>query len=91
MSFSQFWKQQMPCKTFQDAQVAGFETKPYLLKMNVPSLDWGIAFQAKCEVTLPFQLTQFALNRKIEHQVFLSNSGSDLPTSLDMHGMRRWL
>jgi hypothetical protein len=28
-------------------------------------------------------LTQFALNRKIEHPVFLSESGSDSPTSLD--------
>jgi hypothetical protein len=29
-------------------------------------------------------LTQFALNRKIKHQVFLSDSGSDSPKSLDM-------
>jgi hypothetical protein len=29
-------------------------------------------------------LTQFALNRKIEHPVFLSESGSDSPTSPDM-------
>jgi hypothetical protein len=29
-------------------------------------------------------LTQFAPNRKIEHPVFLSESGSDSPTSPDM-------
>jgi hypothetical protein len=63
----------------------GYKTKPYLLKTNVPSLDgWGSSFQAEREVTLPFRLTQFAPNRKIEHPVFLSESGSDSPTSPDM-------
>jgi hypothetical protein len=63
---------------------SGFKNKLYLLKMNVPSPEWGSLFQAECEVTLPFQLTQIAPNRKIDYQVFLSNSGSDSPTSLDM-------
>jgi hypothetical protein len=45
---------------------------------------WGSSFQAKHKVMLPFQLTQFTLNRKIEHQVFLSDSGTNSPTSLDM-------
>jgi hypothetical protein len=53
-------------------------------KDECPFTGWGSSFQAEHEVTLPFQLTQFAPNRKIEHQVFLSNSGLDSPTSLDM-------
>jgi hypothetical protein len=53
-------------------------------KDECPFTGWGSSFQAKCEVTLPFQLTQFAPNRKIEHPVFLSESGSDSPTSPDM-------
>jgi hypothetical protein len=42
-----------------------------------PFTGWGSSFQAEREVTLPFRLTQFAPNRKIEHPVFLSESGSD--------------
>jgi hypothetical protein len=53
-------------------------------KDKCPFTGWGSSFQAKCEVTLPFQLTQFPPNRKIEHPVFLSESGSDSCTSLDM-------
>jgi hypothetical protein len=53
-------------------------------KDECPFTGWGSSFEAKCEVTLPFRLTQFASNRKIEHPVFLSKSGSDSPTSLDM-------
>jgi hypothetical protein len=53
-------------------------------KDKCPFTGWGSSFQAEHEVTLPFRLTQFALNRKIEHPVFLSESGSDSPTSLDM-------
>jgi hypothetical protein len=53
-------------------------------KDECPFTGWGNSFQVKCEVTLPFQLTQFTLNRKIEHQVFLSDSGSNSPTSPDM-------
>jgi hypothetical protein len=50
----------------------------------MPFTGWGSSFQAEPEVTLPFRLTQFAPNRKIEHPVFLSESGSDSPTSPDM-------
>jgi hypothetical protein len=53
-------------------------------KDECPFTGLGSSFQAKREVTLPFGLTQFAPNRKIEHPVFLSESGSDSPTSLDM-------
>jgi hypothetical protein len=53
-------------------------------KDKCPFTGWGSSFQAECEVTLPFRLTQFAPNRKIEHPVFLSESGSDSPTSPDM-------
>jgi hypothetical protein len=53
-------------------------------KDECPFTGWGSSFQAKCKVTLPFQLTQFTMNRKIEHRVFLSNSSSDSPTSPDM-------
>jgi hypothetical protein len=53
-------------------------------KDECPFTGWGSSFQANYKVILPFQLTQFAPNRKIKHQVFLSNSGSDSPTSLDM-------
>jgi hypothetical protein len=53
-------------------------------KDECPFTGWGSSFQAKREVTLPFRLTQFAPNRKIEHPVFLSESGSDSPTSPDM-------
>jgi hypothetical protein len=45
---------------------------------------WGSSFQAEHKVTLPFWLTQFAPNRKIEHPVFLSKSGSNSPTSPNM-------
>jgi hypothetical protein len=53
-------------------------------KDKCPFTGWGSSFQAEREVTLPFWLTQFAPNRKIEHPVFLSESGSDSPTSPDM-------
>jgi hypothetical protein len=53
-------------------------------KDECPFTGWGSSFQAEREVTLPFRLTQFAPNRKIEHPVFLSESGSDSPTSPDM-------
>jgi hypothetical protein len=53
-------------------------------KDECPFTGWGSSFQAECEVTLPFRLTQFPPNRKIEHPVFLSESGSDSCTSLDM-------
>jgi hypothetical protein len=53
-------------------------------KVEFPFTGWGSSFQAKCEVTLPFQLTQFTPNRKIEYEVFLSDSGSDSPTSPDV-------
>jgi hypothetical protein len=53
-------------------------------KDKCPFTGWGSSFQAEREVILPFRLTQFVPNRKIEHQVFLSNSGSDSPTSPDM-------
>jgi hypothetical protein len=53
-------------------------------KDECPFNGWGSSFQAECKVTLPFRLTQFAPNRKIEHPVFLSESGSDSPTSQDM-------
>jgi hypothetical protein len=53
-------------------------------KDKCPFTGWGSSFQAKHEVTLPFRLTQFTPNRKIEHPVFLSESGSDSPTSPDM-------
>jgi hypothetical protein len=53
-------------------------------KDECPFTGWGSSFQAEGEVTLPFQLTQFTPNRKIEHPAFLSESGSDSPTSPDM-------
>jgi hypothetical protein len=53
-------------------------------KDECPFTEWSSSFQAKHKVTLPFQLTQFAPNRKIECPVFLSESGSDSPTSPDM-------
>jgi hypothetical protein len=53
-------------------------------KDECPFTGWGSSFQAECKVTLPFRLTQFAPNRKIEHPVFLSESGSDSSSSPDM-------
>jgi hypothetical protein len=58
---------------------SGFKTKPYLLKTNVPLLDW--AAPSKLNVKPHFQ---FAPNRKIVDTVSLSESGSDSPTSPDM-------
>jgi hypothetical protein len=40
-------------------------------KDECPFTGWGSSFQAERKVILPFRLTQFALDRKIKHQVFL--------------------
>jgi hypothetical protein len=51
---------------------------------QAPFIGWGSEFKAEKEVLLPFKLTQFAPNRKIQHSVLLSEANTNSPTSPDL-------
>ena len=51
---------------------------------QAPFIRWGSEFKADQEVILPFRLTQFTPNRKIEHSILLSQANTHSSTSPDL-------
>jgi Reverse transcriptase (RNA-dependent DNA polymerase) len=47
---------------------------------QAPFIGWRSEFKAEKEVILPFKLTQFAPNRKMQHTVLLSKANTNSPT-----------
>ena len=51
---------------------------------QAPFIRWGSEFKADHKVILPFKLTQFTPNWKIEHSVLLSEANTHSSTSPDL-------